>query len=113
MKTEFSAVDGQITGVHGPVLTIASQVSPPLRQALAVTKEKDRNVLEVHQHADENHLRAIVVHIANGLRCDLGVPDTGGPFSSGHTALPGNLQGVFREPLAGEPLCPPKNFATS
>lgn len=111
MTGESPAVIGQITEVHGPVVTVACQVLPPLRQALVVTTEKNRYVLEVHQHLDPTHLRAIVLHSASGLRCGLEVLDSGGPIQVPVTpSCLGRLVDLFGDPLDGGPPLPAEGF---
>ncbi len=111
MESGTSSIIGRITEVHGPVVTIACRRLPPLRRALTVSTEKDRYVLEVHQHTDENHLRAIVLHNASGLRCGLDVVDSGGPIQVPVTpSCLGRLLDVFGEPLDGAPPLPKDEF---
>lgn len=95
---------GNIVSVHGPVVRIACKTLPPLHQALETHTEKDRYILEVHQHLDQNHVRAITLHRAAGLCRGLAVYDTGAPV---HVPVSpdclGRLLNFFGEPLDGRP----------
>lgn len=106
MKPDPSTPIGRITDVRGPVVTIACRTLPPLHQALIVLTDRDRFVLELHQHLDEKHVRAIVLHRASGLRCGLDVFDSGSPIRVPVApACLGRLLDLFGEPLdGGEPL---------
>ena len=68
MNNSPSAVIGHITEVHGPVVQIACNRLPPLHQALRASSDGDSYVLEVYQHLDERHVRAIALHRASGLK---------------------------------------------
>ncbi len=97
---------GTIKEVHGPVVTVSCDVLPPLHQALETRTDGNRYVLEVHQHVDETHLRAIALHRATGLKRGLPVYDSGAPI---HVPVSpkclGRLLNVFGEPLDdGPPL---------
>jgi len=74
---------GVITAVHGPVVVIACDVLPPLRQALCASLEHETCLFEVHQHLDEHHLRAITLHRSVGLRRGMPIYDTGLPGEKG------------------------------
>ena len=68
--------------------------------------ESDTYFFEVHQHLDEQHVRAIVLHRSAGLRRGLAVHDTGAPphIPVADDCL-GRLLNIFGEPLDdGEPL---------
>jgi F-type H+-transporting ATPase subunit beta len=97
---------GTITEVHGPVAVIACGRLPPLRRALSTQVNDDTYLLEVHQHLDERHIRAITLHYTTGLRRGLSVYDTGAPL---HVPVSreclGRLLNIFGQPLDnGEPL---------
>ena len=97
---------GTIQEVHGPVVTVSCDVLPPLHQALETRTDGDRYVLEVHQHVDEKHLRAIALHRATGLKRGLPIYDSGAPI---HVPVSpnclGRLLNIFGEPLDdGPPL---------
>ena len=57
---------GAITEVHGPIVVIACDSLPPLRQALAANLDHETCLFEVHQHLDEQHVRAITLHRSTG-----------------------------------------------
>ena len=59
---EEQAPIGAITEVHGPVVVIACDWLPPLRQALYACIDHERYLFEVHQHLDKHHVRAITLH---------------------------------------------------
>jgi len=91
---------GFITEVHGPVVVIACDRLPPLRQALCAKLDHERYQFEVHQHLDENHLRAITLHRSTGLYRGMAIYDTGAPL---HVPVSpeclGRLLNIFGEPL--------------
>jgi len=99
---------GHITEVHGPVVVIACPVLPPLRRALRTHVDGDTYLFEVHQHLDEQHVRAITLHETSRLRRGQPVEDTGAPLHVPVTRdCLGRLVNVFGEPLdGGEPLVP-------
>jgi F-type H+-transporting ATPase subunit beta len=102
VNTDEATIIGQITEVRGPVVNIVCQRLPPLHQALNVRTERDHYLLEVHQHLDERHIRAIALHQASGLRCGLDVHDSGAPIHVPVTPdCLGRLLDVFGEPLDG------------
>jgi F-type H+-transporting ATPase subunit beta len=102
---------GQITEVQGPVVVIACQKLPPLHQALRTRSDSDTYYLEVHQHLDEQHVRAIALHRASGLRRGMVVQDTGGsirvPVSK---ECLGRLLNAFGQPLDGGPPIQAEGF---
>ena len=71
---------GHIVGVRGPVVEIACERLPPLRQALLARFDHDAYLFEVHQHLDERHLRAVTLHGTAGLQRGMAVYDTGAPL---------------------------------
>nr|NIW85717.1 F0F1 ATP synthase subunit beta [Gammaproteobacteria bacterium] len=85
-----------------PVVVIACEILPPLRQALSARVDSDTYLFEVHQHLDERHVRAISLHYTSGLQRGQPVYDTGAPL---HVPVseqsPGRLLNVFGEPLDG------------
>ena len=93
---------GAITEVHGPVVVIACDRLPPLRQALYASINHESYLFEVHQHLDKRHVRAITLHRTAGLRRDTPVYDTGAPLHVPVTAdCLGRLLNIFGEPLDG------------
>jgi F-type H+-transporting ATPase subunit beta len=102
---------GSITEVHGPVVVIACERLPPLRQALYASIRDERYLFEVHQHLDKRHVRAITLHRTAGLHRDMPVYDSGAPLHVPVTAeCLGRLLNIFGEPLdGGEPL-PAREF---
>ena len=71
---------GTITEVHGPVVVIACRPLPILRQALSARLNNETYLFEVHQHLDEQRVRAITLHRSAGLRRGMPVYDTGAPL---------------------------------
>lgn len=105
-KTGEPTPIGYITEVHGPVVVIACEHLPPLRQALSSRINSESYLFEVHQHLDERHARAITLHRTAGLSRGMPVYDTGSPL---HVPVApeclGRLLNIFGEPLDdGEPL---------
>ena len=102
MSDTDPTVLGKITEVHGPVVQIACTRLPPLHQALKTSSDGDSYVLEVYQHLDEKHVRAIALHRASGLKRGMEVHDTGAPIHVPVTKdCLGRLLNVFGEPLDG------------
>jgi len=97
---------GVITEVHGPVVVIACDALPPIRQALCASFDHETYLFEVHQHLDERHVRAITLHRSAGLYRGMTVYNTGAPL---HVPVApvclGRLLNIFGEPLDdGVPL---------
>ena len=82
-----------------------------MHQALKVTRNNDTYILEVYQHIDHRHVRAITLHRASGLQRGLPVYDLGAPLHvpvSPHCL--GRLLNVFGEPLDGGPKLKTSEF---
>lgn len=97
---------GYIHEIQGPVVVIRCERLPPLRQALLLHIDHDEVQLEVHQHLDERHLRAITLHSTSGLSRGMPVFDSGAPL---HVPVApeclGRVVNIFGEPLdGGSPL---------
>jgi F-type H+-transporting ATPase subunit beta len=94
---------GHIVEVNGPVVKLFCNTLPPLYQALSTDTETDHYILEVCQHLDEHHVRAITLHSATGLQRGLPVYDQGAPIQ-----IPispnclGRVLNIFGAPLDGE-----------
>jgi F-type H+-transporting ATPase subunit beta len=95
---------GTITEVQGPVVVIRCDRLPPLRRALEAESDGDRYVFEVHQHLDEERVRAITLHRTGGLRRGMPVYDTGAPLHVpvGEACL-GRMLDVFGDPMDDRP----------
>ena len=106
VTTEASDPVGVITEVHGPVVVIACGQLPMMRRALWTRCDQETWLFEVHQHLDEQHVRAITLHRSAGLRRGMPVYDTGAPLRVPVSpACLGRLLNSFGEPLdAGDPL---------
>jgi F-type H+-transporting ATPase subunit beta len=102
---------GVITEVHGPVVVIACDVLPPLRQALRAELDGEECLFEVHQHVDQHHVRAITLHRSAGLHRGMPVADTGAPL---HVPVApeclGRLLNIFGEPLDDGPALTTAEF---
>lgn len=102
---------GEIVGVQGPVVTLYCETLPPLRQALWTRTENERIWFEVHQHMDENHIRAIALHRTAGLSRGQEVFDSGAPL---HVPVTPNCLGrvinVFGEPMDGAPALETQHY---
>ena len=93
---------GHIVGVQGPVVEIACERLPPLRQALLARFDHEAYLFEVHQHLDERHLRAVTLHGTAGLQRGMAVYDTGAPLHVPVSAdCLGRVLNVFGEPQDG------------
>lgn len=95
---------GRIEEVHGPVVVIACDRLPPLRQALRARVDSETYWFEVHQHLDRHRIRAITLHRTAGITRSLPVYDTGAPVQVpvGPDCL-GRVLNIFGEPLDGAP----------
>jgi F-type H+-transporting ATPase subunit beta len=102
---------GVIAEVHGPVVVIACESLPPLRQALHASRDHETFMFEVHQHIDEHHVRAITLHRSAGLYRGMPVHDSGAPL---HIPVApeclGRLLNLFGEPLDDAPALPAREF---
>jgi F-type H+/Na+-transporting ATPase subunit beta len=102
---------GVITEVHGPVVVIACEKLPPLRQALCARLDHERYLFEVHQHLDEHHVRAVTLHRSAGLYRSMAVYDTGAPLHVPVTPdCLGRLLNIFGEPLDEGPTLPAREY---
>jgi len=102
---------GTITEVHGPVVVIACRQLPILRQALSAQLINETCLFEVHQHLDEQRVRAIALHRSAGLRRGMPVYDTGAPLQVPVSPdCLGRLLNLFGEPLDGGALLPQDRF---
>ncbi|HEY0720324.1 MAG TPA: F0F1 ATP synthase subunit beta [Gammaproteobacteria bacterium] len=96
-------VIGTITEVHGPVVVVRCHRLPPLRQALTTQTGGDTILFEVHQHLDQNHIRAITLHRTSGLHRGMPIYDSGAPLHVPVTPhCLGRLVNIFGEPLDGD-----------
>ncbi len=94
---------GSIVEAQGPVIVIACEKLPPLHQALAAYVNGSECRMEVYQHIDRNHVRAVALHPASGLARDMPIYDLGGPLTVpvGPLCL-GRLVNAFGEALDGK-----------
>lgn len=102
---------GVIAEVHGPVVVIACDTLPSLRQALCTNLDHETYLFEVLQHLDERHVRAITLHRSAGLHRGMAVYDTGAPL---HVPVApdclGRLLNIFGEPLDNGVALSPREF---
>jgi len=102
---------GEIIEVHGPVVIINCRILPKIHQALYARIDSDEFVFEVHQHLDEQHLRAIALHSTSGLNRGIAVYDSGGPLRVPvATECLGRLLNLFGQPLDGGPALKAEEF---
>jgi len=102
---------GVIAEVHGPVVIIRCHKLPPMRQALRASFDHESYIFEVHQHLDQNYVRAITLHSTAGLRRGMPVYDTGAPLHVPVTPdCLGRVLNIFGEPLDGGERLPLKTF---
>lgn len=102
---------GTVANVQGPVVVIACQTLPPLRQALFARRDDEVYPFEVHQHLDAHRVRAITLHRSSGLRRGTPVYDTGAPVRV--PAAPGclgRMLNLFGEPLDNKPPVTPLEY---
>ena len=102
---------GSIVRVHGPVVDVRCEHLPRLNRALVCRMGQDTYRLEVHQHVDASHVRAIALHRTDGLRRGTPVFDTGEELQVpvGRDCL-GRLLDVFGQPLDGQPALSSEAF---
>jgi len=97
--------------VQGPVVKINCKILPKVHQELKIFTKKDVFVLEVYQHIDLNHIKAITLHRAAGLHRGMIVYDQG---TSLHVPVSksclGRLLNVFGEPLDGLEQLPTNEY---
>ena len=100
MESSNQQAIGVIKEVHGPVVVINCKKLPPIRQALSASLNDETCLFEVHQHLDEQHIRAVTLHRASGLYRGMSVYDTGAPL---HIPVSpdclGRVLNIFGEPL--------------
>ncbi|MEH6823900.1 MAG: hypothetical protein V7629_08345 [Motiliproteus sp.] len=99
---------GIITEVHGPVVVIRCDALPPLGRALQCNLSSDTCLLELHQHLDHHHARAITIalHDTAGLARGMPVYDRGTALQVPVSPVClGRVLNVFGQPLdAGAPV---------
>ena len=99
--------------MHGPVVVIACDQLPPIKQALSARNGHESYLFEVHQHLDKQHIRAVTLHRPSGLYRGLQVFDTGAPLN-----IPvspdclGRVLNMFGEPLDDGPVLDTQTFRT-
>jgi F-type H+-transporting ATPase subunit beta len=102
---------GHILEVQGPVVVITCDRLPPLRRALFARFDHEHYVFEVHQHLDEQRLRAITLHRTSGLQRGMPIFDSGGSLRVPVApACLGRLVNVFGAPLDGLPPFVPEGY---
>lgn len=102
---------GTIVEVHGPVVVIACDTLPPLRQALTAQFNGENYRFEVHQHLDEHRVRAITLHSSSGLHRGMQIYDTGAPLHVPvTTSCLGRILNSFGEPLDGQGVLQTSEF---
>jgi F-type H+-transporting ATPase subunit beta len=95
---------GHIVRVQGPVVDVVCERLPPLHRALFCTAQGAPCRMDVHQHLDRRHARAIALQRTAGLRRGLPVFDTGAPLQVPvHASCLGRLLNVSGDPLDGGP----------
>ena len=95
---------GTVTQVIGPVVDVKFEDGlPAIKNALELTHEGQRLVLEVAQHLGLNRVRCIAMGETAGLARDVSVKDTGAPISVpvGSAAL-GRMFNVIGDPIDGK-----------
>jgi F-type H+-transporting ATPase subunit beta len=111
MDNRSQAPIGAVSEVHGPVVVIACDTLPPLRQALYAQLDDETYWFEVHQHLDKQHVRAITLHRSAGLHRGMTVYDSGAPL---HIPVSpdclGRLLNTFGEPLDDGAALPTHEF---
>lgn len=103
---------GSITGVSGPVVTIACDGPlPALYEALYVALADNRCFLEVQNHLDARHIHAVAMQSTAGFKRDMPVYGTGRPLSIpvGPDCL-GRVVDVFGTPMDGGPALAGKEY---
>lgn len=97
---------GHIVQVVGVVVDVEfdGKQLPPINNALTLTHNDKKIVLEVAQHLSETEVRTIALSGTDGLVRGQDVTDTGAPISvpTGHETL-GRMFNVVGEPIDGKP----------
>lgn len=108
---ENSVPIGIVVEVHGPVVKIQCETLPPLHQAVKIDFNNTVYILEIYQHVDQHHVRAIVLHSVSGLQRGLAVFDLGAPLHVPVTEqCLGRLLNIFGEPLDNKPPLETKTY---
>lgn len=98
--SEAGKAVGEICAVNGDVIDVACAQLPPIRRAL---QTGGGIALEVHQHLDPTHARAIALHPAAGLRRGEPLYDSGGPLRVPvDPSVLGRVVDLFGRPLDGK-----------
>src|SRR6185369_11668539 len=95
---------GTITQIIGPVVDVRFDTGlPAIQNALELTHQGNRLVLEVAQHLGLNRVRAVAMGDTSGLARETEVTDTGRPISVpvGEEAL-GRMFNVIGDPIDGK-----------
>ncbi len=103
---------GKITQIIGPVVDVEfTGTLPGILNALEVTQEGGRLVLEVTQHLGGNTVRTVAMSGTDGLRRGTKVLDTGAPITVpvGKETL-GRLLSVIGDPIDGKPPVKSKKY---
>ena len=102
---------GAVAAVNGPVIDVRFPAGalPRLREALTVSVDGDRRVMEVAQHIGGETVRCIMLGPSEGLSRGMDVEATGGPISVpvGDAVL-GRLFNVMGDTIDGLPPLPPE-----
>ena len=99
---------GTVAGINGPVVDVefGKGELPKIREALYVTVEKEKRIMEVAQHVGGGLVRCIMLGASEGMFRGMEVVSTGAPISVpvGQPVL-GRLFNVLGESMdSGEPL---------
>jgi len=97
--------EGRISEIVGVVVDVDFPEGelPPINNALEVSREDGRLVLEVQQHLGESRVRCVAMDSTDGLTRGTGVVDTGGAITIpvGKQVL-GRLLNVVGDPIDGK-----------
>src|SRR6185312_11341865 len=111
IPTASAPYTGRVAAVAGPVVTVAGEPAPAIHHALVAGEGKTTFPLEVFQHLDQSHIRALALCRSSGLYRGMAVRDTGAPVRVPvDPACLGRLLNLFGEPLDGAPAFPAQTY---
>ncbi len=105
---------GKVIQIIGPVIDVEfadGMKLPKIHDALEVANEKEKLIVEVHQHLGGGRVRAVAMGTTDGLRRGAGVVATGSAIEVpvGQQVL-GRMFNVLGEPIDGKPAFSPDHL---
>lgn len=105
---------GKVIQIIGPVIDVEfadGMKLPKIHDALEVANDKEKLIVEVHQHLGGGRVRAVAMGTTDGLRRGAGVVATGSAIEVpvGQQVL-GRMFNVLGEPIDGKPAFSPDHL---